>query len=40
MSDGIMSIPNMYGEVFRLKTDGIEGYDFEKKYEDPTRMIK
>ena len=40
MADGIMSIPNMYGEVYRLKTDGIEGYDFEKKYEDPTKMIK
>jgi hypothetical protein len=40
MAEPIMSIPNMYTEVYRLKTDGIEGYDFEKKYQDPTKMIK
>ena len=35
-----MTIPTMYTEVYRLKTAGIEGYDFEKKYEDPTKIIK
>jgi hypothetical protein len=26
--------------VYRLKTTGIDGYDYEKKYADPARQIK
>ena len=32
MAEEFMSIPAMYNEVYRLKTAGIEGYDYEKKY--------
>lgn len=35
-----MPITDMYSEVYRIKTTGVDGYDFEKKYADPIRQIK
>lgn len=37
---GAMPIPDMYCQVYKLKTTGIDGYDFEKKYADPMKQIK
>jgi hypothetical protein len=38
--DNVMPVGEMYSTVFRLKTVGIDGYDFEKKYADPARQVR
>jgi hypothetical protein len=35
-----MPVREMYTQVYRLKTTGIDGYDFERKYADPAQQIK
>lgn len=39
MSD-LLPIGEMYSQVYRLNTSGVDGYDCEKKYVDPLRQIK
>lgn len=35
-----MPITEMYNQVYRVQTTGIDGYDYEKKYADPLKQMK
>lgn len=35
-----MPVTEMYSTVYRLKTTGIDGYDYEKKYADPVKQMR
>jgi len=39
MSD-LMPVKEMYSTVYRLKTTGIDGYDYERSYAAPARQMR
>ncbi len=36
----MMPVTEMYSQVYRLNTSGVDGYDVEKKYADPLKQMK